>query len=267
MKHFVLVAWAGLIVGALTLRAQEAVTKTTWNGFERLDFMVAERPCLLVRPKLAASGRPWIWRTEFFGTEPQVDLALLAHGWHVAYMDTKNMYGGPRAMALFEAFYTHAVEQHALARRVVLEGFSRGGLYACNFAQAHPGRAAALYLDAPVLDIRSWPGRHKATEVGLRLWEECLASYGLTEETVDQWQGPLDRLASLAAARVPIMVVSGDADQSVRFEENSAVLVKRYRELGGTVELMLKPGGGHHPHSLPDPAPIVCFLIEHARFR
>ena len=41
---------------------------------------------------------------------------------------------------------------HSLGCRVVLEGFSRGGLYAFNFAATHPTRVAALYLDAPVLD-------------------------------------------------------------------------------------------------------------------
>src|SRR5204862_1562894 len=102
------------------------------------------------------------------------DLALLAHGWHVAYLNAKDMYGGPRAMSLFDAFYTHVVAQHGLAKRAVLEGFSRGGLYAFNFAAAHPERVAALYLDAPVLDIQSWPGKNRASKE----WRDCLANYG-----------------------------------------------------------------------------------------
>ncbi|MEO6245793.1 MAG: alpha/beta hydrolase, partial [Opitutaceae bacterium] len=77
-----------------------AVQTSLWNGFQRLDFVVAGRPCLLVLPANAAPGRPWIWRTEFFGHEPQADLALLARGWHVGYMDAKHLYGGPQAMAL-----------------------------------------------------------------------------------------------------------------------------------------------------------------------
>ena len=36
--------------------------------------------------------------------------------------------------------------EFGLSKRAVLEGFSRGGLYAVNFAAAHPDMTAALYL-------------------------------------------------------------------------------------------------------------------------
>lgn len=238
------------------------VQQSQWNGYVRLDLMVAGRPCLLVRPKAPAAGNPWIWRTEFFEHEPQADLALLARGWHVAYMDAKNMYGGPQAMALFIQFYAHLVTHFGLASRVVLEGFSRGGLYAFNFAAVHPNRVASLYLDAPALDIRSWPGRNRDSKE----WKECLAAYNLTEESLVAFRGnPLDRVALVARGGVPIIVVCGDADTTVPYAENTAILEKRYRELGGTIEVILKPGGEHHPHSLKDPTPIVNFLLQHAR--
>ena len=234
-----------------------------WNGFARLDFTVAGRPCLIVQPKAAAAGKPWIWRTEFFGHEPQADLALLARGWHVAYMDAKNMYGSPKAMALFGQFYAHVTVHLGLAQRVVLEGFSRGGLYAVNFAAAHPTRVAALYLDAPVLDIRSWPGRKPASKE----WAECLDAYGLTEISLaDFRRNPIDRAADLARAKIPILSVCGDADDVVPLTENTAIFAERYRAAGGLIEVILKPGVNHHPHSLKDPAPIVEFLVKHARF-
>ena len=37
--------------------------KSQWNGYDRYDFAVDGRPCLVVVPKLAAPGKPWIWRT------------------------------------------------------------------------------------------------------------------------------------------------------------------------------------------------------------
>jgi pimeloyl-ACP methyl ester carboxylesterase len=239
-----------------------ALSQSQWNGYTRVDFTVAGRPALLVFPAQAAPGRPWIWRTEFFGHEPQADLALLAQGWHVTYLDARNLYGAPRAIAWFGQFYAHVVVRFGLAQRVVLEGFSRGGLYAINFALAHPTRVAALYLDAPVLDIRSWPGRNRQAKE----WPECLAAYDLSEAALEKFRGPLDRLATLAKAGVPILSVCGDADQVVPYAENTAILEKRYREAGGTIEVILKPGGDHHPHSLKDPAPIVAFLAKHAKF-
>lgn len=256
-----------LLALAAAVRAADApppaLQLSRWHGFERLDFTVAGRPCILVAPATLAPERPWIWRTEFFDHEPQVDLALLSRGWCVAYMDARDMYGSPKAMALFGEFYAHMVVNFGVAKRVVLEGFSRGGLYAFNFAAAHPTRVAALYLDAPVLDLRSWPGRDRSS----KQWRECLQAYGLTEETVAAFRGnPLDRIPLVANGRIPIIAVCGEADRTVPFAENTAILEKKYRELGQTIEVILKPGGDHHPHSLKDPAPIVEFLVKHAKF-
>lgn len=243
--------------------AMAATKKSEWNGYARLDFEVAGRACLVVFPDEPAAGRPWIWRTEFFGHEPQADIALLARGWHVAYMNVANMYGAPKAIALMEVFHAHLKQEFELAERVVLEGFSRGGLYAFNYAVAHPAQVAALYLDAPVLDIRSWPGKKPDSKE----WRECLAVYGLTAETAGAFRdGPLDHVAAVAKAGVPILSVCGGADSLVPMAENTSALERRYKELGGTIEVIVKAGGEHHPHSLKDPAPIVEFLVKRARF-
>ena len=245
-----------------TATAPTTLQRSKWNGFDRLDFTLAGCPCILVPPASAAPGRPWIWRTEFFDHEPQADVALLGRGWHVAYMDAHDLYGAPKAIALFNQFYAHLVIQASLSKRVVLEGFSRGGLYAINFAIAHPTSVAALYLDAPVLDIRSWPGKNRQSKE----WKDCLEAYNLTDESLEKFKPPLDRLQMIIGAKIPILVVAGDADQTVPFAENGGLLEKRYRELGGNIKVILKPGGDHHPHSLKDPAPIVDFLIENAKF-
>ena len=38
---------------------------------------------------------------------------------------------------------------------------------------------------------------------------------------------------------------------------------KRYKQLGGKIDVIVKPGVGHHPHSLKDPTPIVEFVLKH----
>lgn len=43
-------------------------------------------------------------------------------------------------------------------------------------------------------------------------------------------------------------------------EENIQLLASRCKEMGGTITLIGKPGGGHHPHSLSDPKPVVQFI-------
>lgn len=235
-----------------------------WHGFQRLDFSVAKRDCLLVEPKLAASNRPWIWRTEFFGHEPQADIALLERGYHVAYMDVQNMYGAPQALDLMDEFYAYLREWHQLSAKPVLEGFSRGGLYALNWAARNPLRVSALYLDAPVCDWKSWPAGLGHGTGSPDNWAELKEVYGLTdEEAMTSPPNPINNLQPLAIAKIPILSVCGDADEVVPLEENTGVLEQRYRELGGEIQVIVKPGIGHHPHSLVDPAPIVEFVMQH----
>lgn len=240
--------------------ANPAVTESEWLGCRRLDFVVEGRPALLIVPATPAPGKPWIWRTEWFGHFPQADLALVARGWHVAYMNAQDMYGAPAAMKLFDAYYQRVRADYGLAARVVMEGFSRGGLYAFNFAADYPDRVSALYLDAPVLDLNSWPGRKHP------LWSECLACYGLTDaQMATAMVSPIDRIAPVVAAGIPIFGVSGDADEAVDYQANLIELEKRYRAAGGLIQVVIKPGGKHHPHSLADPTPIVQFLLKNAR--
>lgn len=243
--------------------AEPAPRVSEWNGHRRLDFTVAGRAAILVVPNKPAPGLPWIWRTEFFGEDPQVDIALLARGWCVATVDAQSLYGSPRAMALMGQFYAHIVARYGVSKRVVLEGFGSGALAAFNFAATHPTRVAALYLDGPVLDIKSWPGRDRASLE----WRECLTAYELTEETLAGFKGnAIDRVPQVAALKIPIIAVWGETDSTVPPAENAAMLEKRYREQGGPIEVIVKPGAGAKPRSLSDPTPVVDFLTSRAKF-
>lgn len=235
--------------------------KSLWEGCERVDFQVEGRDGLVVIPKEAAPGRPWIWRPAFFGAFPSVDKALLKKGWHLAYYDVTHLYGSPRSVQLAKAFYDHVVPRFGLSRKVVVEGLSRGGYFAFAWAAAWPETVSCLYVDAPVCDITSWPGRKNPD-----LWNDFLAEWGVKDESVDSgFRGnALQHLPAMAEARVPVIAVCGDADSVVPYEENMAKVATAYREMGGAVEVIVKPGCGHHPHSLEDPTPVVDFLERHA---
>jgi pimeloyl-ACP methyl ester carboxylesterase len=233
-----------------------------WKGFERSDFTVAGRAALLVRPKTPAPGNPWIWRTEFFGHEPQGDIALLGKGFHVAYIDVQNLYGAPVAIEAMNSFHDHLTASFGLSQKVVLEGFSRGGLFAFNWAAHRPADVAGLYVDAPVCDFKSWPGGKGKGKGSPADWQNLLKAYGLTEEQgIGYDKNPVDTLAPLAKAGIPILAVVGDADSTVPVSENIDVVEKRYQALAGKIQVIRKPGCDHHPHSLPDPAPIVDFVL------
>jgi pimeloyl-ACP methyl ester carboxylesterase len=257
-----------LLLTTSTLLAADPQKATEWQGYPRTDSQCEQRPYTLVAPKNAAEGRPWIWRTEFFGHEPQADVALLAAGYHVAYISMPNLYGGPPAMQIMDGFHLHCTQHHGLAQKVVLEGFSRGGLYALNWAARQPGKVAALYLDAPVCDFKSWPAAFSGLgKASPKNWEECKAVYGLKDDAGAKAfpLNPVDNLGPLAQHAVPILSVCGDADQVVPLSENSALLKQRYTTLGGPMELIVKAGVDHHPHSLKDPKPIVDWILKHAK--
>jgi pimeloyl-ACP methyl ester carboxylesterase len=233
----------------------------TWNGYNLSSFDLNGRQCTLVAPHSPAVGNPWIWRTEFFGAFPIADIALLGKGLHVAYIDMTNMYGAPVAMPYMDEFYYHLTTNLGLSQKTVLEGFSRGGLFAFNWAARNPEKVACIYVDAPVCDFKSWPGGHRAF---VEDWEICKQVYGLTEEQAMAYTGnPVDNLEPLAKAGISILSVCGADDDIVPMEENTGVVEKRYLELGGDITVIAKPLCNHHPHSLEDPAPIVDFVLQH----
>ncbi len=258
-----------LLAGCLSANAEEFSGKPSdWKGFSRYQFSVSGRRCWVVTPKAAAEGRPWIWRARFFGHEPQTDIALLKKGFHVAYYDVGGLFGNPQAVKYWDAFYKVLTEKHGLARRPTLEGMSRGGLIIYNWAAANPGKVACIYGDAPVCDFKSWPGGKGKGKGGGGAWQACLKAYGLTEaEALTYRHNPIDNLKPLARAGVPLLHVVGDADVVVPVVENTAIIEARYKKLGGSIRVIHKPGVGHHPHSLKDPAPIVTFVLKHTRAR
>ena len=232
-----------------------------FHGFACYDFSREGVACKVVVPKEVATGRPWIWRARFFGHEPQLDRALLGKGYHVAYCDVASLFGAPAAVARWDSFSKLLVEDKGFHRKPALEGMSRGGLIIYNWAKKNPDKVSCIYADAPVCDITSWP-RGNA-----HLWEQCKQAYGLADEAaVAEFKGnPIDGLETLAKAKVPLLHVVGDADVVVPVKDNTAVLEERYKALGGEIEVIHKPGVGHHPHSLKDPTRLVDFVTKHVK--
>ena len=253
----------GLVAGVrLADAAPFPGEQSDFHGFTM--YVDAAQGRRVVVPREAAEGRPWIWRARFWGHEPQFDVAMLERGFHVVFCDVADLFGSPRAVAIGDAFYADLVGEYQLASKPVLEGMSRGGLFIYNWAAANPGKVTALYGDAPVMDFKSWPGGGQGPPPAGRegTWQKCLDAYGFSHhEAVAYGGNPVDRLQPLAAAGIPIVHVVGDADKVVPVAENTAIAEKRYLSLGGTFVVIHKPGVGHHPHSLPDPTPLVDFVL------
>jgi pimeloyl-ACP methyl ester carboxylesterase len=246
------------------LEATEPKPTKAFHGFKQELFKLNGVGCRLVYPKKAAEGKPWIWRARFFGHQPQTDIALLNKGFHVAYTEAGGLFGAPEAVARWDRFHRYLTTTKGFAQKPALEGMSRGGLIIYNWAIANPDKVACIYGDAPVCDFKSWPGGLGKGKGSAGTYKQCLKVYGLTPEQGKTFKGnPIDNLEPLAKAKVPILHVCGAADNVVPMPENSDIIEKRYKALGGSIRVISKEGVGHHPHSLKDPEPIVSFVLKH----
>lgn len=237
--------------------------KSLWNGFERVDFELETGVrALTVRPRFTAEGKPWYWRARFFGAFPFADLKLLENGWHVAAVEVDELYGGPEAIRRFDLLYSH-LALRGFDKKCVIAGYSRGGLETLNWAEKNPDKLHCIYLDNAVCDFRSWPGAFGKSRFYPEGWSKCLVAYGLTEEEAKNFKrAPLNHLDILAKHDIPILCIAAYKDEVVAPQENTDVLVERYKALGGRVMLIRKEEAGHHPHSLENPQVILNFIKE-----
>lgn len=233
-------------------------------GYARHDFVWDGLKCRVVLPKKAATGKPWIWRARFFGHRKEVDVALLAKGYHVAFVDVSNLYGSAEALKRWDAFYAYLTDTHGFHKKPALEGMSRGGLIIFNWASENTDKVSCIYADAPVCDFKSWPGGKMKGKGSPGDWQRLLKVYGLSDEEAMAYdRNPIDRLEALVKAEIPLIHVVGDTDQVVPVAENTEVIEKRYKQLGGSITVLHKAGVGHK-HGLDDPTPVIEFILKHS---
>ncbi|HEX5051016.1 MAG TPA: prolyl oligopeptidase family serine peptidase [Planctomycetota bacterium] len=183
---------------------------------------------------------------------------FLAAGIAIAGIDVGESYGSPTGRAHYSALYDHLVHSRGLSPRPVLLGRSRGGLMTLAWAADHAESTAAFVGIYPVCDLRSYPGLAKAC--GAYGYSEAELTAKLAE------CNPIERLAPLARAGVPLFAIHGDQDEVVPLAQNSAEVEQRYRALGGTMELHVVPGHGHDMfRAFFESEALVAFVLEHAR--
>ncbi|MFM8578076.1 MAG: alpha/beta hydrolase family protein [Planctomycetaceae bacterium] len=238
-----------------------------WHGAKRHTFKFGGRSAWVVEPRESLPGHPWSWCLMFPDafTARCATPQLVEAGFHHAFLDVGNSFGSPEAIATLTSFHDELVKR-GLATRAALVGISRGCLYAHRYASEHPDHVAVIYGDGGVCDFKSWPGGKGKGRGSPADWKACIAAYGFADEsTAIAYRGnPIDTLAPLAEAGIALIHVVGDADDVVPPSENAEIVERRYRELGGTIEVIHKPDCGHHPHGLDDPSPVVAFMRRHA---
>lgn len=221
---------------------------------EVIEFEYNGYKATVIRPE-NPNGK-WVWKTEFLYAFDKAEVELLKTGYTRVYYSISEQYGSYDAVRLMRNFYKYVIEKYSLNKKCSLFGFSRGGLYAINYALFYPESVNCIYLDAPVVDFRTWPNDDYPDEK-----KSLLKSYSINEEVLKEFKGnPIFHIKDLYELRIPLLIVAGDSDATVPYELNAKKIVDFYREKGVDLPLYLKKGCNHHPHSLEDVSPVIDFV-------
>ncbi|MFT4541788.1 MAG: hypothetical protein ACI835_004250 [Planctomycetota bacterium] len=186
--------------------------------------------------------RPWVWYAPTLSGLPSdaeswMFERFLHAGIAIAGVDVGESYGSPAGTIAYQALYERLTRSRGYAAKPVLLARSRGGLMLYNWAIEHPNCVAGVAGIYPVCDIASYPGLQIAAP-----------SFGMSARELQEelpHHNPIERLAPLALARVPILHLHGDQDGTVPLDANSGMLATRYREGGGSAEVVVFAGRGH----------------------
>ena len=193
---------------------------------------------------------PWVWYAPTLlglpgWAEKWMFERFLKASIAIAGINVNESYGSPKGRALYSALHKHLVEKHGLAM-----------LY--SWAAENPDKVRCITGIYPVCNIASYPGLPRAS-----------GAYELTAEQLKAQlakHNPIDRLAPLAKAKVPIFHIHGDMDRVVPLDKNSAMIKQRYDKLGGPMTLEVVEGQGLNMWlGWFQSQKLVDFVVKHAK--
>jgi sialidase-1 len=243
-----------------------ATEASNWQGYQKQSFTLAGHPAFVVEPKIAAPGKPWIWRTSFPDFHSEVDQELVYNGFHIGFVNVVTMLGADSSLDIMDQFYAQLRSQWGLAERPALEPCSRGGLHAYRYAARHPQRIACIFGDVPVMDLKSWPLGWPGAKQQVT---DAMKYYGFQSEAeLKAFTGnPVDLLAPLAKAKIPLRHAICLNDKVVPPEQNTLEAKRRLEKLGHDMELVVvetsDKANGHH-FAMPQVFESARFVMQHA---
>ncbi len=237
-----------------------------WHGYQMKTFLFEGRTAHLVFPNQSREDKAWLLKTEYWGAFPSAELELVERGFHLAYVDNESRLAPKSDCDVKARFAEYLQRSYGLNQKCVPVGMSCGGAHAVQFAGYYPELVSCMYIDAPVLNFASYPGKmgHRECEY---VWEhEFVNTYpNVSREDLPAFpHHPICKAAMLVEHKIPIIMVYGLEDQTVNFAENGLLLKEAYKDtdLLKTIPIRYR---GHHPHGmLEDQSVIVDFIVAHA---
>lgn len=187
-----------------------------------------EGSVIIIAPPIPARGNPWVFRADFVEENAPVDSALLARGFYIVTGPVPYNADGP-ILNHWNMVYSYLTGT-GLSKKPVMGGAGAAVGEAYAWAIENPDKVSCIYGENPVL--RSNLAKAQ----------------------------PLDNLAPLAKAGVEVLHVCGGLDPYL--SDNTRVVEKRYREIGGRITVIVNEGVGHHPTGPNNPKPVLDFIMR-----
>jgi hypothetical protein len=181
----------------------------------------------IVVPQNPAPGKPWVFMGDPIERDATVEQALLAKGYHIVIVPLE---GTGMVQKQWDDIYKLLVD-NGFSSKPALKGTGAKAGEAYAWAIANPDKVSCIYARNPLM-------------------------HSLMAKSP-----PIDNLSPLAKAGVPILHDCGSLDPWLN--DQTRVVEKRYKELGGQITVIIREGEGHFPLSPKDPKTVVDFILNH----
>jgi len=202
--------------------------------FERHDAKTASQwgvtGLTIIAPRTNAPGKPWVFRADAVSREADVDLALLARGYHIVVPPLTSQAGPVKTQ--WNATYK-LLTDHGYSRKPVMEGTGTAAGEAYAWAIANPEKVS------------------------------CILGHNAAMRSLMSSSPLLEEMASLAKANVPLLHVSDRDDPW--FNEHTKVVAQRYKELNGEINVILREGAKRTPMAVNEPSRAIEFITAKTR--
>ena len=202
------------------------------ENYDRYEFNIdgVAGAVVVTIPKREAPNKPWVYRAGFGGRDAAVDLALLAKGFYIV-TGPVSFNSDSLILKDWDVVYK-LMTDNGFSRKPVMEGAGGAAGEVYGWAIQHPDEVSCIYAENPVM-----------------------------RSTFSKAQ-PLDNLALLAKAGVPLLHVCGSLDPEL--EKDTRSVQQQYETLGGRFSVIIRDGVGHYPLAPKDLEPVVEFITKSA---
>ena len=238
-------------------------TVTSWHGFRCEEFEFEDRTATIVFPEKTHEKKAWTIKTEYREAFPETEIELLKRGFHVTYLKNSSRMAPKVDCDVRARFVEYVSKTYSLAPKCIPVGMSCGGCHAVNFAGFYPDLVSCMFIDAPVLNFNDYPG--DISTHGKEAWEnEFVKAYpGVTRAALTNFDNhPIGKAQILIDNKIPILMLYGTQDLTVKYELNGLLLEELYVEHPDLLTVMQRPLQGHHPHGFPQHPEIIANWIE-----